>query len=58
MCSYNGANKNYVNSSVMSIELETEDRYNTIQYNVPQLQNSIVTATIYVTDHKTVGGKP
>jgi len=38
----------------MSTELETD----TIQHNISQLQNSIVTATIYVTDHKTVGGKP
>jgi hypothetical protein len=35
----------------MSTELETD----TIQHNLSQLQNSVVTATIYVTDHKTVG---
>jgi len=42
MCRYNGPNKNYVdNSSDMSTELETEDRYNTTQHitTTKQLSN-------------------
>lgn len=57
MCRYNGSNKNYVdNISVLSTKLETEDRYNTTQHitTTKQLNN----CNNYVTDHKTVGGKP
>jgi len=37
MCGYNGPNKNYMNSSVMSTELETED---TIQHMTTTKQHS------------------